>query len=425
MGSTVAQLFANIISLKSLPKIHPHRIRNLIRNMSKTLDIEKIRSETPGCSQKIHFNSAGSSLSPQSVTDAVISHLTREQTVGGYEAAEEAEYLLNNFYVEFAELLNCDKSEIAFIENSTRAWELAVHSIKWTSGDQIITAENEYGSNYLGLLHVAKKNALDLITVPCDEEGVVSLNQLEKSITSKTKLIALTHIASQRGDIQPAPAVGAIARKNNVLFMLDACQSVGQVNLDTKELNCDFLCGSGRKYLRGPRGTGFLFVKTKILQSLEPIFLDLHSASWRDSKSYEFIQNAKMFECYEKNIAAMIGLSTAVQYLSKLGIDAIEERISHLSSILIAGLSELKDTKVLEKSHHRSGIITFTKDYIDAKILKGELQKRNINVSVCKQKNAQLDLGTELTGDVTRVSLHYYNTQQEVSKFLQALAKIK
>ena len=393
--------------------------------MLKTLDIEKIRSETPGCSQKIHFNNAGSSLSPQSVTDAVISYLRREQEVGGYEAAEEAKYLLHNFYVEFAELLNCDESEIAFIENSTRAWELAVHSINWTDGDQIITAENEYGSNYLGLLHIAKQKKVDLITVPCDEIGVVSLNQLEKSITSKTKLIALTHIASQRGDIQPAPDVGAIAKKNKVLFLLDACQSVGQINLDTEELNCDFLCGSGRKYLRGPRGTGFLFVKNKILQSLEPIFLDLHSASWRDSKSYEFINTAKMFECYERNVAAMIGLSTAVQYLSKLGINAIEERISHLSSVLIAGLSELQGIRVLEKSHHRSGIITFTKDNIDAKILRNELQKRNINVSVCKQQNAQLDLGVELTGDVTRVSLHYYNTQQEVSEFLQALGEIK
>ena len=327
--------------------------------------------------------------------------------------------------MEFAELLNCDESEIAFIENSTRAWELAVHSIEWTYGDQIITAENEYGSNYLGLLHIAKQKSLDVITVPCDESGVVSLDQLEKSITPKTKLIALTHIASQRGDIQPAAAVGAIASKNNALFLLDVCQSVGQINLDTKDLNCDFLCGSGRKYLRGPRGTGFLFVKDKVLQSLEPIFLDLHSASWKNSKSYEFIETAKMFECYERNIAAMIGLSTAVQYLATLGIDAIEERINHLSSSLLAELSDLKNITVLERSNHRSGIITFTKSNIEAKILKDELQKRNINVSVCRQQNAQLDLGAECTGDVNRVSLHYYNTQQEVSKFLQALREIQ
>ena len=425
MSSNVAQLFANITSLKFRLKIYLHKILTDIRNMLKTLDIEKIRSETPGCSQKIHFNNAGSSLSPRSVTDTIISHLMLEQRVGGYEAAEEAKCLLNNFYVEFAALLNCDESEIAYIENSTRAWELAVHSIKWASGDKIITGENEYGSNYLGLLHIAKQKSLELITVPCDEFGIISLDKLEKSITSKTKLIALTHIASQRGDIQPASDIGAIARKNNVLFLLDACQSVGQINLDTEELNCDFLCGSGRKYLRGPRGTGFLFIKNKVLQSLNPIFLDLHSASWRNSKSYEFIKTAKMFECYERNVAAMIGLSVAVQYLSKLGVDAIDERISHLSSCLITGLSELQDIKVLEKSHHRSGIITFKKDNFDAKILKDELKERNINISVCKQQNAQLDLGMELTGDVARASLHYYNTQQEVSEFLHALEEIK
>ena len=370
------------------------------------LDIEKIRSETPGCKTKIHFNNAGSSLNPKLVTDAVIEYLDREQVIGSYEAAEEAKDLIDNFYTNFSSLLNCNKSEISFIENSTRAWELAIHSINWAPGDQIITAENEYGSNYLGLLHLARQKSLKIVTVPTGSDGLISLNHLEQSINARTKLIAVTHIASQRGDIQPAPLIGEIARKHNVLFLLDACQSVGQINLDTQEINCDFLCGSGRKYLRGPRGPGFLFVKSKTLKILEPIFLDLHSATWNDVESYEFVKSARMFECWERNVAAMVGLATAVEYLSTLGVVAIENRIKQLSSSLAAGLSELKDVTVLEKSNFRSGIITFTKGGIDATNLKDNLSKANIYISVCKQGNARLDLGKESTGDVNRASLH-------------------
>ena len=389
------------------------------------LDIERIRSDTPGCKTKIHFNNAGSSLNPRCVTSAVINYLDREQVIGSYEAAEESKNLVDNFYTNFSDLLNCDKSEISFIENSTRAWELAIHSINWTTGDQIITGENEYGSNYLGLLHLARQKSLGIVTIPNGDDGLISLNHLEQSINTRTKLIALTHIASQRGDIQPAASVGAIARKHSVLFLLDACQSVGQLNLDTQAINCDFLCGSGRKYLRGPRGTGFLFAKSKTLKILEPIFLDLHSATWNDLESYEFVKNAKMFECWERNVGAMIGLATAVNYLSNLGTDAVENRIKQLSSSLTAGLSEFKDVTLLEKSIFHSGIITFTKSSVDATDLKDKLKKVNINISVCKQKNARLDLGKECTGDVNRASLHYYNTEQEITRFLQELKKLK
>ena len=389
------------------------------------LDIEKIRSETPGCKTKIHFNNAGSSLSPRCVTAAVIDYLDREQLIGGYEAAEEAKDLVDNFYANLSDLLNCKESEISFIENSTRAWELAIHSISWSPGDQIITGENEYGSNYIGLLHLAKQRSLDIVTIPNGDDGTISLSYLEQSINSRTKLIALTHIASQRGDIQPARSVGTIAQKHNVLFLLDACQSVGQIKLDTKAINCDFLCGSGRKYLRGPRGTGFLFVKSKTIKTLEPIFLDLHSATWNHAKSYEFVKNARMYECWERNVAAMIGLTTAIEYLSYLGIDAVESRIKQLSLSLTSELSDLRDVNVLEKSNFSSGIITFTVDGIDATSLKNELQKADINISVCKQKNARLDLGKECTGDVNRASLHYYNTQQEISRFLKQLKKLR
>jgi len=388
------------------------------------LDINKIRLETPGCQSRIHFNNAGGSLIPRGVSVAVESYLNREQEIGSYEAAEEAKVLINSFYTKFSELLNCSESEIAFIENSTRAWEMAVHSISWKPGDQIITGENEYGSNYLGLLHLAKQRSLKILTIPNDESGTISLSQLEESVTDKTRLIAITHVASQRGDVQPASKVGEIANKHNILYLLDACQSVGQINLDTKSLKCDFLCGSGRKYLRGPRGTGFLYTKSTALKTLEPVFLDLHSANWKNVGSYEFVRDAKMFECWERNMAAMIGLTTAVEYLLKLDVKMVEQRVKQLSLNLREKLSELAAIKILEKSNNCSGIVTFTKTSISATDLKDELQKKGINISVIKQRNARLDLGKECTGDINRASLHYYNSEQEISEFIKQLTKL-
>ena len=421
MGRTVAHLFVNITSLHHHLLTYPNKARKSFLNM---LDIKKIRLETPGCQSRIHFNNAGSSLNPKGVFVAVQSYLNREQEIGSYEAAEEAKVLINSFYTKFSELLNCDESEIAFIENSTRAWEMAVHSIRWKPGDEIITGENEYGSNYLGLLHLAKQRSLKIFTIPNDESGTISLGQLEESITDKTRLIALTHVASQRGDVQPASKVGEIANKHNILYLLDACQSVGQINLDTKSLKCDFLCGSGRKYLRGPRGTGFLYTKSTALKALEPVFLDLHSASWTNAGSYEFVRDAKMFECWERNMAAMIGLATAVEYLLKLKVEIVERRVKQLSLNLKEKLSELTDIKILEKSNNYSGIVTFTKTSISATDLKDELQKVGINISVIKQRNARLDLGKESTGDINRASLHYYNTEQEISEFIKELTKL-
>ena len=388
------------------------------------LDINKIRLETPGCQSRIHFNNAGGSLIPRDVSIAVQSYLAREQEIGSYEAAEEAKVLINSFYTKFSELLNCSESEIAFIENSTRAWEMAVHSISWEPGDQIITGENEYGSNYLGLLHLAKQRSLKILTIPNNESGTISLGQLEESVTDKTRLIAITHVASQRGDVQPASKVGEIANKHNILYLLDACQSVGQINLDTRSLRCDFLCGSGRKYLRGPRGTGFLYTKSTALKNLEPVFLDLHSANWKNVGSYEFVRDAKMFECWERNMAAMIGLAAAVEYLLKLDVKMVEQRVKQLSLNLREKLSELADIKILEKSNNCSGIVTFTKTSISATDLKDELQKKGINISVIKHRNARLDLGKECTGDINRASLHYYNSEQEISEFIRELTRL-
>ncbi len=385
------------------------------------LDIKTIREDTPSCSQLLHFNNAGCALSPSIVTDSTINHLLLEQRLGGYEAAISANAEIMEFYTGLAELLNCPPDSIAFTENASRAWQLALASIPWQAGDQIITMDNEYVSNYLGLLHLKHQKGVEIILVPSASDGLVDINKLEQSLSPKTRLIALTHIASQRGDIQPAAAVGKIAKAHGILYLLDACQSVGQIELDIGVLGCDFLCGTGRKYLRGPRGTGFLYASKRAMNVTEPIFVDNHSAVWTGANSYALSETALRFETWERNIAGKIGLAKAVAYANTLTLEAIESRVCALGQELSGKLSLLSGISVFERSNQRSGIITFNKTGLDASALVTRLRELRINTSVSKAQNAQLDLAKTKTGDLVRASVHYYNTSAEIDHFVEAI----
>lgn len=387
------------------------------------IDLGRCRNETPATEQLIHFNNAGCALSPNCVTTAVIDHIKLEQTFGGYEAANAASDKINSFYDEFAKLLNCSPTQIAYIENASRAWDMALYSIDWQAGDQIITADNEYVSNYLGLLHLQRQKNIEIVLVPCDKSGLVDLDKLRGAINQKTKMIALTHVSSQRGDIQPAAEVGAIAKEYELLYLLDACQSAGQIALDTEELGCDFLCGTGRKYLRGPRGTGFLYASKRGLETATPIFVDNHSALWTGPESYTIATDAIKFETWERNIAGKIGLAEAVKYANNLGMNNIELRVRELAKELNQKLSAVAKVTVLERSKSLSGIVTFQKKGKQADAVAQLLRKRNINTSISKQDNAQLDLAADNVGDVNRASIHYYNTSEEINEFVAAVAE--
>lgn len=384
------------------------------------IDLEKIRADTPHCEHLIHFNNAGSALSPRVVTEAQISHLSLEQEVGGYEAAECAQAQQLRFYTAFAELLNCQPAEIAFLENATKAWHAAFHAIDLHPGDHIVTADMEYASNYLDLLHSTKYRSLELTTIPSNQHGMVDPDDLRAAIRPNTRLVCLTHVPSQRGDIQPAEEVGAIAKEHGLWYLLDACQSAGQVSLDVERIGCDFLCGTGRKYLRGPRGTGFLYARHSRLPEMVPAVVDLHSVQWTSAGNYSLRPDATRFENWERNVAAMIGLATAVDYALKIGSEAIEQRVRYLGSLLHDRLTDCHNIVVHERSQNLSGIVTFNRSDMDADSTKKLLNTAGINTSVSRGINAQLDLGKNGM-DVNRASVHYYNTEAEIERFIAVL----
>ena len=389
-----------------------------------SLDIDLLRKHTPACRELIHFNNAGAALNPVQVTDAVIEHLLLEQKIGGYEAQEQASVKAENFYQAFARLLNCDAREIAYAESATRAWNLLFHALDFKAGDRILTGQSEYASNYLALLYMAKQRHVIIDVVDNNADGQICLEQLASKIDGDVKLIALTHVASQSGVIQPAEQVGEIARRHNIFYLLDACQSAGQIALDVNRIGCDMLTGTGRKYLRGPRGTGFMYVRHGILDQLQPQFIDQHAARWVSTDDYVFRDDARRFEIWESFLAGKIGLGVAADYAYALGMDNIQHRVQTLAARLRDALAGLTDVSVHDQGNRLSGIVTFSKSGESAEMLHRRLYNRGINSSIARRSGALLDFERRNLDDINRASVHYYyNTEDEIARFCQAVAE--
>jgi len=387
------------------------------------IDLELVRKHTPASRHLIHFNNAGAALTPDPVMEMIFQHLHLEQRVGAYEAAEQATDALQNFYQALAALLSCEPEEIAYAENATHAWNSLFHAIPFRAGDRIVTGQSEYASNYLALLHLAQQKQLKISVIDNDANGQIDLEHLSAALDQDVKLIALTHIASQSGVIQPAAKVGALARAHNILYLLDACQSAGQLSLNVDQLGCDMLTGTGRKYLRGPRGTGFLYLRRSSMTRLQPAWVDLHSAQWRGEDSFVFRDDARQYENWECFVAGKIGLGYAADYASNIGLPLIEERVRMLASRLRTALSDIKGVKIHERGHDLSGIVTFSKQSEAATNLHQRLASRGINTSVIKLSNNRLDFSRRQLGDINRASVHYYNTDQEIEDFCHAVSQ--
>lgn len=385
------------------------------------LNIGLLRQETPGCKDLVHFNNAGAALQPRPVTEALLHHLMLEQRLGAYEAADATAPQSERFYHALARLLNCAPREIAFADSCTRAWTHLLLSIAFEPGDRILTGQAEYASNYLSLLHLAKHRGVRIDVIPNNADGTLCLDTLEKKLDDDVRLIALTHIASQNGGIQPAIEVGQLARRHRALYLLDACQSAGQLALDVHRIGCDMLTGTGRKYLRGPRGTGFMYVRHSILDYLTPPAIDLQAATWTSHDHYDLRDDARRFEMWEHNVAGKIALAVAADYACDLGLDAIEDRIVTLATQLREQLREIHGVQLHDEGRALSGIISFSVDGVPAATLQQRLRAGHINTSVIKRQNTQLDFAVRQLGDINRASVHYYNTESEIAQFCALL----
>ncbi len=377
-------------------------------------EIQALRAATRGTAEYIHFNNAGSSLPPDSTLDTVIGYLQEEAVKGGYESEADHAADLNKVYTLIARLIHAHRDEIAIVENASMGWHIAFNGIDFEKGDEVITSEMEYVTNHIGFLNVQNQKGIRVTVIPNDAQGNFDLQRLEQAINPKTKLIAITHIPSTAGNILPVEEIGRVARRNNILYLVDACQSVGQLPLDVDAIGCDMLAVTGRKYLRGPRGTGFLYVRKNIQDRLRLFFLDGRSVASVSENSFQLQDNARRFELYENNRGLVLGLGAAVSYALDLGLDKIEQRIGLLSTLLRNKLAAIDGVTVHDRGARLSGIVTFSVAGITAETVKAALQEKKINVSVGKALSTLLYMNRSHLATVVRASVHYYNTEEEI-----------
>jgi selenocysteine lyase/cysteine desulfurase len=387
------------------------------------MDIETLRRDTPGCAHRVHLNNAGAALMSRHTLDAVTSHLQLEATIGGYEAAAAADGKLEHTYDALARLVGADRDEIAVVENATRAWDMAFYSLPFQQGDRILTARAEYASNAIAYLQTARRHGVSVETVPDDESGQLSVEALREMIDERVKLIAVTHVPTQGGLVNPAADIGKVAREYGITYLLDACQSVGQMPIDVAGIGCDLLTATGRKFLRGPRGTGFLYCSKAVLERLEPPFLDLHAATWTSADTYRVRADARRFENWETHYAGKIGLGVAVDAALDLGLDAIEQRVTRLADTLRAKLRALPGVRVHDRGRRQCAIVTFTVDGHDPHRTAERLRAQGINVSVSTADSARWDFDSRGLESVVRASVHYYNTDDELDRLCEALPR--
>lgn len=387
------------------------------------MDIGRIRAQTPGCQDVVHLNNAGAALPPAVVQNTVIGHLELESRIGGYEAADAAMEALTGSYEVLGRLVGAQPDEIAYIENATRAWDMAFYAIPFQAGDRILTTTSEYASNALGFTQAATRHGAVVEVVPDDEHGQISLDALAGMLgAGGVRLVAINHVPTHDGLVNPAAEVGKLAREAGALYLLDACQSLGQLPVDVREIGCDLLSATGRKFLRGPRGTGFLYVRREILDRLDPPFVDLRAADWTGPHSYELRPDARRFETWERFVAGQLGQAAAASYALELGMEAIEERVLALAGRLREALAELPGVRLRDRGIHKSGIVTFTHDRVDAAEIVARLAAlpRRINVRATEQ-TYRYDEGVRPPLRV-RASVHYYNTEEELELAVAAVA---
>jgi cysteine desulfurase / selenocysteine lyase len=387
-------------------------------------EIKAFRAETTGTADRIHLNNAGASLPPDIVVNTMVDFLREEAFYGGYETEAKYRAQLDHTNVLIAQLIHAHPDEIALVENASAAWDIAFNGLHFERGDEVIISEMEYISNVLGVLNAQKLYGIVIKMIPNDAEGNFPISALEAAITARTKLIAVTHVPATAGNVLPAAAIGEVARKHHIVYLLDTCQSAGQMPIDVQAIGCDMLAVTGRKYLRGPRGAGFLYVRRQMLDKLKLLFFDGRTVGSVDQQGFVVREDARRFEWFEKNPAVTLGLHKAVEYALNVGVDRIWQRVQHLAFLFRKRLGELDHIIVHDQGDELCGIVTFSVTGVPAATVKTTLATKNINVNIGFAKSTLYYMNRKGLDGIVRASVHYYNTEEEIELVCRELRAI-
>ncbi|MEU4227304.1 aminotransferase class V-fold PLP-dependent enzyme [Nonomuraea sp. NPDC026600] len=390
------------------------------------LDVESLRADTPGCAQVVHFNNAGCGLLAAPVLATMLDHLRLEAQIGGYEAAAARAGQVREFYAELAGLINCGPENIAFSGSATHAFATALSAIPFEAGDVILTTRNDFISNQIAFLSLRKRFGVRVMHAPDAPEGGVDVAAMAALMRAhRPRLVSATHIPTNSGLVQPVAEIGRHCRELDLLYLVDACQSIGQRPIDVAEIGCDLLTATCRKFLRGPRGSGFLYVSDRVLKAgYEPLFIDMHGARWTGPDRYQPAESASRFEEWEFPYATVLGCAAAARYARGVGVEAIARRSPALAARLRVLLDAVSGVRVLEHGPELGAIVTFTIEGWRPEPFKAAMDARKINSALSFREFAQFDFGDKDVDWCLRLSPHYYNTDEEVDQVAAAVAEL-
>jgi selenocysteine lyase/cysteine desulfurase len=290
-------------------------------------------------------------------------------------------------------------------------------------GDVIVTTRNDYISNQLAYLSLAKRRgvvvrrAADLPAGGVDPQSVRELLR-----DPRARLLAVTWVPTNSGLIQPVEALGTIAEEAGVPYLIDACQAVGEIPIDAPRLRCDFLSATARKFLRGPRGIGFLYVSDRALQRGDfPLHVDMRGAAWTEADSFELAPDARRFENWEFAYSLVLGLGEAARYALEVGVERCGARACKLAALLRHRLSAMPGIRVLDRGTELAAIVTVEVAGHEPQELVQFLRERRINVNASLRAYAVIDMDEKKVSAALRISPHYYNTEEEIETAVEAL----
>ncbi|WP_433512733.1 aminotransferase class V-fold PLP-dependent enzyme [Nonomuraea sp. CA-143628] len=390
------------------------------------LDVKSLRADTPGCERVVHLNNAGCGLLAAPVLATMLEHLRLEAQIGGYEASAARAVQVREFYAELAALINCAPRNIAFAGSATHAFATALSSIPFEADDVILTTRNDFISNQIAFLSLRKRFGVRVVHAPDAPEGGVDVAAMAALMREhRPRLVSATHIPTNSGLVQPVAEIGRHCRELDLLYMVDACQSVGQYPIDVAAIGCDLLTATCRKFLRGPRGSGFLYVSDRVLKAgYEPLFIDMHGARWTGPDHYQPAESAARFEEWEFPYATVLGCAAAARYAREVGVEAIARRSPALAARLRVLLDAVPGVRVLEKGPELGAIVTFTIEGWRPEPFKAAMDAKGINSALSFREFAQFDFGDKDVDWCLRLSPHYYNTEEEVDQVAEAVAEL-
>ena len=388
--------------------------------MTAAIDVEAVRSATPGAAHAHHFNAAGCSLASRATLAAVCEHLELEAHAGGYEAAAAVRPRIEAVYEAAAVLLGARAHEIALVESATVGWQRAIDALRLGRGDHVVVSRSAYVSFALQLLALARDRGVVVEVVPSGADGAVELARLERALDGAA-MLALAHVPTSSGLVEPVAAAGALARAAGVPFFVDATQSVGQLGVDVGAIGCDVLVTTGRKYLRAPRGTGLLYVRDELLAPAAP---DVRGAEWVGDRDWTLEPGARRFETWEASVALRLGLGVALSEAAALDVAATEAHLTSVAARLRDALSEVPGVELADPPAACSAIVTFQVAGLSCAEVVSGLAGRGVKVVAVPRGHALWDLGGRGLTAVVRASPHVYDNDADLEALLDGVGAI-